>query len=92
MANVKLSLLVKTSENFTSGNAFSIKLPTPQEELQGKCQEHALGGGVKCLTILWTIFTMMSVEQNYQKSFCIKYLLKFNNPTEGCQTIALIWT
>jgi len=34
---------VKTSE--TSGNAFPIKLPTPQEELQGKCQEYALGGG-----------------------------------------------
>ena len=39
--NVKLSLLVKTSENFTSGNAFLIKLPTPQEELQGKWQEYA---------------------------------------------------
>ena len=26
----------ETSENFTSGNAFHIKLPTPQEELQGK--------------------------------------------------------
>ena len=42
--NLKFSLLVKTSENFTSGNAFLIKLPTPQEELQGKCQEYALGG------------------------------------------------
>ena len=46
--NVKLSLLVKTSENFTSGNAF--KLPTPQEELQGKWQEYALGEGGKYLT------------------------------------------
>ena len=91
--NVKHFLLVKTSENFTSGNAFSIKLPTPQEELQGKFQRHALGGARgKCLTILWTIFTMMSVEYNYQKSFCIKYLLKFKNPTEVFQTIALIWT
>ena len=49
--NVKLSLLVKTSENFTSGNAFLIKLPTPQEELQGKCQEYASGGGGKHLTM-----------------------------------------
>ena len=49
--NVKFSLLMKTSENFTSGNAFLIKLPTPQEELQGKCQEYALGGGGKHLTM-----------------------------------------
>ena len=37
------------------------------------------------------IYKMMSVACNYQKSFCIKYLLKFKNPTEVCQTIALIW-
>ena len=51
IANLKLSLLVKTSENFTFGNAFPIKLPTPQEELQGKWQEYALGGGWKYLTM-----------------------------------------
>ena len=28
---------------------------------------------------------MMSVEYNYKKSFCIKYLLKFKNPTEVCR-------
>ena len=33
------------------GNAFLIKLPTPQEESQGKCQEYALGGGGKHLTM-----------------------------------------
>ena len=51
IANIKLSLLVKTSENFTFGNAFPIKLPTPQEELQGKWQEYALGGGRNYLTM-----------------------------------------
>ena len=35
-------------------------------------------------------YKMMSVEYNYQKSFCIKYLLKFKNHTKVCQTIALI--
>ena len=74
------------------GNAFLIKLPTPQEESQGKCQEYGLGGGGGGSIWQWSIFKMMSVEYNYQKSFCIKYLLKFKYPTEVCQTIALIWT
>ena len=84
--------LVKTSP--LHGNAFLIKLPTSQEELQGKWQEYA------CFIIRrrgevfdnGAFYKMMSVEYNYKKSFCIKYLLKFKNPTEVCQTIALIWT
>ena len=55
-------------------------------EMPGVC----FGRRGRCLTM--EHFIKWSVEYNYQKSFCIKYLLKFKYPTEVCQTIALIWT
>ena len=82
--NIKLSLLVKTSENFTPGNAFSIKFLTPWEELVGVMLWEE-GGSV------WQYYGPFL--QWCQLSATIrKHLLKFKHPTEVCQTIALIWT
>ena len=90
--NVKISLLVKTSENFTSAwECLSHQTPhSPGRitgEMPGICFRRR-GGSIW----QWGIFKMMSVEYNYKKSFCIKYLLKFKNATEVCQTMTLIWT